>query len=830
MERGGPDDSTVILPGDHRWSVVHPDAALSVAGFRILEKLGEGGMGAVYAAEQLQPQRLVALKVLTTGASADPYRQKLFAREIEVLARLHHPSIATIYGAGESMSGGSYFTMELVKGWRLDEYRGRGLARNDRIELFLQVCDAVSHAHQQGIIHRDLKPANVMVSENADGRRLAKVLDFGLARALENDGEQLSRVGTVMGTLRYMSPEQANGIPATTSSDQYSLGVMLYELLTERLPYSLENLSLVAATKVIMDVPAKPPGLDEDLDLILRKSLEKETQLRYASVAAMAEDLRRYQRREAILARPPSFWYALRRTVDRHRLASALVTILVLTMLGGATALAIFNRRLTAERNRAEQAAAFLTRIFENSNPNRSGSDKITAREILDNGAREIETLLASQPDLRAQLTTLIGESYFRLGAQDRAVPTLRAALQAQRQIHGNTSEEALRTTASLAETLSGSGKVKESEPLLREVLGPAIAAHGENNLIVARLRNAYAIVLRDAARLSEALPMAEKSLEVRSRVLGPSSDEALSSANLLGGILSDLQRFEQAEGMLRGVYEARKQKLGERHVVVASSAGSLARLLEQRGKWSEAEALHRETLRIRESLLPEDHPSTSATRSNLASLLQDRGEYAEAEALYRSALQSALRTAGPEARTTSVTLNNLASLLEETERFDEAAQLLERSIGIRTKLYGETSFLVQTAKDNLARVELGRNRLGQCETLLKGILTVLTAPQSRLSPETTLGLLRLKQGRVQEAEQMLRGTYELMQKVGTGKALRRALVDASYAEVLLHQKRYAEALPLLEEAFAIRTKFNGPKSRMTMQLEAKIRESKAKL
>jgi len=813
-------DATLYLPDESR-PQVDPRAgseSWSVPGYRILRKLGEGGMGAVYEAAQEQPSRLVALKVLSSSASEDPYRRRLFAREIEMLARMQHPGIASIYEAGQVEAVGSYFTMELVKGCRLDEYSKRVRDRNRLLILFLQICDAVKYAHEQGVIHRDLKPANVMVTE--EGER-AKVLDFGLARALESEGAQLSWVGTVAGTLRYMSPEQANGgSHPGTGTDQYSLGIILYELLTSMSPYDLQDMSMLAAVKVIQETPPRRTTLPEDLELIIRKALAKDPSQRYSSVSAFADDLRRYQRGEPVVARPPNLWYQVRLGVKRHRVASALSAVLLLTLIGGVAALSVFNRRLVTERNRAEQISSFLLRIFENGNPGRGGGERITAREILDNGRREVEAQLASQPELRANLMGVIGDSYRRLGIYEQSDEVLSKALEHERSLHGERSLEAVHAMIRLGDLMRDRGRFKDAEPLLAEALKVSREVSGENSLATAGAMNAYAVVLEEAGRPKDALPLCERALAIRDRQLGADHDDTIVTLGNLGAIHQRLSHFEVAEPMFRRAYNARVRTLGEKHLAVASSAGRLARLYEQMRRHAEAEALHRQSLRLREELLSPDHPATAATRSDLASSLQDRGRYDEAEPLYRKAIESAIKTAGAESRVTAVNLNNLAYLLDETGRYDEAAELFERSINIRKKIFGEKSPLVIRVVDSLARTELARSRLPQCERLLNQILddpaVKLTAVE-RAAPMLTRARLRARQGRLDEAELLMREVSKVYREQTRENSPQRGFAADALGNFLLEQKRFQEAAPLLVEAHRIWNESYGPERRRTV-------------
>src|SRR5262245_43651731 len=379
-----------------------PVSSIFIGDHRIFRKLGEGGMGVVYEAEQQHPRRLVALKVIRGGRLVDEYQIKLFQREAQALARLKHPGIAAIYEAGRTGDGQHYFVMELVRGIPLLDYvKGRRLTGAQapsnirrQLELFLKICEAISYAHQRGVIHRDLKPANIMVADESyksegqslDGpvvRRVeVKVLDFGLARITDEDGagaSGLSQAGHVRGTLPYMSPEQVRGDhdQIDVRADVYALGVILYELLTERLPYDLEHATLPQAIHIICEQAPKPLSrawgessdresrkterIDRDVETIALKALEKDPERRYRSAAAMAEDVTRYLTNQPIQARPPSALYQIRKLVARHKVPFASLATVFALLLGFAITMAALSARIARERDKAvaaERAAA----------------------------------------------------------------------------------------------------------------------------------------------------------------------------------------------------------------------------------------------------------------------------------------------------------------------------------------------------------------------------------------------------------------------------------------------------------------------------------------
>src|SRR5262249_52480304 len=370
-----------------------------IGDYRILPKIRESGMGVVYEAEQQNPRRRVALKVIRGGRLVDKYLVKLFQREAMALARLKHPGIAAIYESDCAEDGQHYFAMELVRGVPLLDYvKGKRLTHaqapsgvRQRLELFLKVCDAIGYAHQRGVIHRDLKPSNILVADESkeeslggsgSGRVEVKVLDFGLARIIDSEASgasALSGIGQIKGTLPYMSPEQVRGATDEIDLrvDVYALGVILYELLTERLPFEIKRVAAPQAARIICEEPPKPPGhvwsetrdrkgrkserIERDVETIALKALEKDPERRYQSAAAMADDVTRYLTSQPIQARPPSALYQFRKLVARHKIQFASLAAVFALLLGFAITMAMQSARIARERDRAvaaERAAA----------------------------------------------------------------------------------------------------------------------------------------------------------------------------------------------------------------------------------------------------------------------------------------------------------------------------------------------------------------------------------------------------------------------------------------------------------------------------------------
>ena len=491
-------DSFLAPVADAAVRVMHGKGASSVGEYvgpyKLIEPLGEGGMGEVWLAEQKEPiKRQVALKLIKLGMDTKEVVAR-FESERQALAVMDHPNIAKVLDGGATDAGRPYFVMELVRGMPINEFcDSRKLSTKDRIRLFMDVCQAVQHAHQKGVIHRDLKPTNVLVTVH-DDRPMPKVIDFGIAKAIGHNLTNrtlVTSMGQAIGTPAYMSPEQAElrGIDVDTRTDVYSLGVMLYELLVGARPLELaaradqaireairntevpkpstRYTSLGQKKKTIADQRKTTPDqlrreLSGDLDWIVLKSIEKDRSMRYDTVNGLAMELKRYLNNEPIIARPPSMSYRVRKFVRRHRTSVVAASLVFFVLVGGITAASIglvraqrAEERAADEALTAQQVSQFMVGLFEVSDPSVARGNSITAREILDHGAAKIETELQDEPEVRAQLLHTIGEVYWALGLERESAQFLQEAIDLRESVLGENHPDVAASLRSLARTRS---------------------------------------------------------------------------------------------------------------------------------------------------------------------------------------------------------------------------------------------------------------------------------------------------------------------------------------------------------------------------------------
>ena len=670
-----------------------------IAGYRIIRLIDRGGMGEVYEAEQADPRRRVALKVVQSGLFSEDHRSR-FHHEAQVLGRLRHPGIAQIYEAGTSdgsASGRPYFAMELVDGQPLLHFaETQKLDTRQRLELVAKVCRALHHAHQNGIIHRDLKPANILVESNGQ----PKILDFGVARSTDADVQAVTvqtQIGQLVGTLPYMSPEQVLGDPAQldTRSDIYSIGVITYELLTGRLPYAVRDSVVHEAIRVIReDEPSRLGTLDRtyrgDIETIVAKTLEKDKERRYSSAAEVATDIQRYLNDEPIVASPPSRSYRARKFVQRNRWPVAAASAGVLGLMVFAGSMTVQAGRIASERDRANHEAAvskrvseFLTGLFEVSDPDIARGREVTAREILDRGAADIEAGLADQPEVRAQLMATIGAVYYKLGLFPEAEPLYVEALEIRRQVLGSDDAETLGTMNNLGTLYMNQGRLAEAEPLYVAALAGRRNVLGSEHPDTLVSTNNLAILSRKMGRHDDAERLYTEALAAQRRILGNSHQDTARTMNNLSELFRIEGRLAEAVPLQEEALAARRQVLGDDHTETLSSVNNLAELMRMQGRFEEAGALHRDALVIKRRLFGDDNFDTAITVHNLACLDREMGNYEEANRGFEEAQRVFEDSLGPTHPFVVENLVQHADLLRRAGDESGAARLEEHAAGI---------------------------------------------------------------------------------------------------------------------------------------------------
>jgi eukaryotic-like serine/threonine-protein kinase len=646
----------------------------SIGPYHLLKKIGEGGMGQVWLAQQTAPlQRQVALKLVRWGMYDETLAHR-FEAERQSLAVMDHPAIAKVFDAGATSEGQPYFVMEYVAGVPITDFCDRKKLRiRERLELFVKVCEGVQHAHQKAIIHRDLKPANILVVE-VDGKPVPRIIDFGLAKAMGTEiaGHSLhTHVGSFVGTPGYMSPEQcdATAKDIDTRTDVYSLGVVLYVLLSGSLPFDTkewkdkpldemlrrlrEEDPVRPSTKISTDreassATAQARGTDPkqlisllhgDLDWITMKAVEKNRVRRYGTPSDLAADINHYLNNEPITARPASVSYRVQKYVRRHRYSVAAAGVFIALLIAFAVTQNIQLRKTRRERDRADRIAEFMKGIFKVSDPKERVGSTVSAQEILDKSAEQISTGLAKDPELQSQLMHVMGEAYLNLGLQQRAQSLLEQSIRIRSAAMGSDDPEMLSTMRDLAWSLYEQGRLSEAETIQR------------------------------------------KALNTQRRVLGADNLETLDSTGNLAEILDEEGNYVQAERLDREVMEKKKRVLGPEAPGTLAAMDNLAVMLSNAGRLDEAEKLEEDTLEIQLRVYGRENLGTINSMLNVAAMKMDLGRTEEAEKNLRELLELEQRVLGPNQPETAITIYNLADLAAQRGHADEALSLLGQAL-----------------------------------------------------------------------------------------------------------------------------------------------------
>jgi serine/threonine protein kinase/tetratricopeptide (TPR) repeat protein len=744
-----PDDSdSEQWPATYKIASADAAAGVVIDSYHLLERVGEGGMGEVWLAEQRHPvRRRVAIKLIKAGMGTREVVAR-FEAERQALALMDHPAIAKVFDAGTTADGHPYFVMEYVPGAPITEHCDtHRVPVRERLELFIQVCEGVQHAHQKAIIHRDLKPSNVLVSVH-DGNARPKIIDFGVAKATAQPlGETTlyTRLGAMVGTPEYMSPEQTGliSVDVDTRSDVYSLGAILYELIAGAMPFDSRELRKAGQEglrkKILEEEPPRPSTrvrtlgkrleasarnrrtqpevlerqLKGDLDWIAMKALEKDRVRRYGSPSDLAADVRRHLENEPVLACPPSVPYRMAKFFRRHRVGVAVAAVAVVLLVAFSGAMALQARRIARERDRAnleaqvsQRVTDFLTGLFRLSDPNPAESNTVTAREILDKGSDKIARELHNQPAIQAKLLDTMGMVYCSLGLFDRAMPMVENALSIRRSVLGRENKELAESLDHVGYVAFEKGDLAGAEKFLREAVAMERKLLGDRLEITESLSN-LAMVLRykeTKEANAEAEQLYREALATRRKLLGRDDTAIAQSLNNLAMVFYANERdYAAAEPLFREAVEMNRRLLGEDHPEVSTNLNNLALMLRDQGRYDESELMFRKALAIQKKAYGEEHPRIAVGYTNLGSLLQRKGDYAGAESLYRKAIELNGKVF-PEKDWQIETIKSLlGGCLVADHQYAAAEPLLLESYPIIRSTFGDSHNRTQVAARRIA-------------------------------------------------------------------------------------------------------------------------------
>ncbi len=859
-----------------------------VGAYRVLDVIGTGGMGHVYLAERADSEfeQRVAIKTVNLGF-ASPSILERFQLERQILADLEHNHIARLLDGGRTEAGVPYLVMEYIDGKSIVDYcTDEALALDERLDLFLKICDAVQYAHRKLIVHRDIKPSNILVT--TDG--IPKLLDFGVAKLLDASGDTaLTRAEGRILTPEYASPEQVLGEAVTTSTDVYGLGVLLYQLISGAKPFDLGTATSPEIRKLICHTDPIEPSkaaaektadvvgrrIGGDLDRITMKAIRKEPERRYETARDLSSDIRNFQSGLPVSAREPSWTYRSRKFIQRNR--TAVVGVAAATL--AAIAMTVFHTaRLTEERDRAnlaareaEEVATFLSGLFEVAAPDQSRGAEITARELLDRGAEGIGTELSDEPAVQAALMLVIGTAYVKLGLYDTATKTLESALATRESLGGL-------DDATLGDILHNLGVVyqidarhDQAAELLQRALAVRRAVHGPSHTNVAATLSAHASLASELAQhddaaayldeaeaivfaLEPAEPLAEadvllsrgdllaklgdydtavasyrRVLEIRIDISGQDHPDTLVAQRSLADALFRAGHYGEAETLMREIVEIRRRVLGPEHTDLAHALNTLAIAIKQQGRFSEALPLHQEAYNIMSAAHPGDHPDVSVHLANLASLYYNLGEFDRSLELHEAAVAMKRRLFGDDHPSLADSYNNLAAVLADLGDYAGALEMYQRTLEIDSGSLGEDHPYV-----HFDRVGIGvmQGMLGQLEEA-EGSLRTALANIQRVSGEDhplaynamrELGIVLYKADRCDEADPVLAEALPGLEAAFTNDAW-----EVSLARVFLGACRVltdpVAGESLLRQGYERLVTIRGPDSRLTRQARRLLTE-----
>jgi serine/threonine-protein kinase len=747
--------------------------------YRLQRRIGEGGMSTVFLADRVDGsfRRPVVVKVIRRGMeSAETLRRLRLERQI--LAGLEHPNIARLYDGGTTEEHLPYFVMELVEGETIDVYCDHNrLTIPQRLLLFRKVCDAVQYAHQNLVVHRDLKPGNILVT--AEGE--PKLLDFGIAKLLDPTPDGTKEEPTVawarLMTPNYASPEQVLGQRITTASDVYSLGVVLYKLLTGVLPRRFEGCSAVEMeTQLTSTLPEKPSdrvcGMDcgstageaelvaspeviaasrrarpdqlrrrlaGDLDRIVLKALHPELSRRYPSAEQFGEDLRRHQEGLPVRARPDTLLYRMGKFLRRHRIVVGAATLMAIVLAVSTLAISLQSAQIAHERDQLQAVVSFVKSVF-----NVAGEgEKLTVRQAVDRSADVLDLEFREQPEIRATLLDVMGTIYLNLLEVDQARLQLNRAVTLGRDLFGENSLTFAESLSTLAITDALSDDHELGERRAREAL--AIYRHrlGENHPKLVLPLNNLVNVLCYTGDYEAAVEPSERALVLARQFLSEGRVEFGDALTFRALVFAKSGDQLQAEVLYREALELHLRYRGERHPKVATVLNNLALVLKRQGKLAEAEGFFRQAINLERELFGDDYQELAIVLNNLASLERARGKLEQAEETYREAIRVVHRIHGPSHAGALITSTGLALVLIERGKAQEAETLLRDGLALWAKSL-EGSWYLAYARSVLGASLTELERYTAAEPLLQASYRELQTALGDEAPKTREARQRL--------------------------------------------------------------------------------------
>jgi len=769
----------------------------NIGPYFIKNTIARGGMGEVYLAERINEDfhKKVALKIIRNEITST-HQAARFERERMILSSLNHPNIGQLLDGGISDDGRSYFVMEYVNGLPITTFcRQNNCDLHKRLKLFRQLCEAVQYAHSNFIVHRDLKPDNLFVTPQGN----IKVLDFGIAKILNDDvsSNQLEKTssGRQILTYKYAAPEQLTNDPITTATDVYSLGILLFELLTGRHPFQFKQKSYTEVEHTIKNeappVPAhvksKSTNLSEsELDSIVLKALNKNPTERYQSAQHMLDDLIRYQENKPVLAKDGKAFYRSYKFLKRNSVPFLSAAGIILSAF---LFLFFYTNEIKTEREiaqwqaqKAEQATTILIDLFEANQPGQTEAGNFTVTSLLELGESKADNL-DGFPELKGTMYSVIGQIYRNIGEFEKADHLLSEAMFIFKNHYGDTHIETINTMDHYGLLLVNKGEFDKADSLLTHTLNVRRQHISDNPVALAQTLNYLALANRRKGNFDEAETLYRQSYDLRSENLGEEHPLTLESLSSLAVTLHNKGRYEQAERIYRDLIEKRRRVLGANHPDYATNLSSLGALLMNIGEFEEAESILKEALMIRSSQLGEFHPVVAITMNNLGMLHKDIGRISESEEYFRKALAIRQVALGEDHVNTAISYFCLADLMLKKKSSETALSYLKKAQTVFKKhLPANHSFNVRSDL-RLGSIYADMNQLAQADSIMQPAYEQLKTIHDSTSIERALGSIRygeflIKSGNHELAKEVLTDGQSILKSFENGPSPRQSYVS----------------------------------------------------
>lgn len=810
-----------VLDAAQRIAAEEDLSAERIGAYRLLRPLGEGGMGKVYLAARADDlyRKKVAIKTVHGGLGQSPAMLLRFRSERQILANLEHPNIARLLDGGITEAGTPYLVMEYVDGVRVDDYcRVNKLGTEQRLQLFCTVCAAVDYAHKHLVVHRDIKPANILVT--ADG--VPKLLDFGIAKLIDPEFGNLTPTLTSdrMMTPEYASPERVHGGPVTTATDVYALGVLLYELLAGNRPYRLDLAGPFEMARMICEQDPEPPSvagaanaesappdalekLSRDLDNIVLMAMRKEPARRYVSASALAGDVKAYLAGYPVDARTATWQYRSGKFIRRHKAAASAAAIVALALVAFSIGMGLLARRATLGRLAAQREAQFLQGIFAAATPDRARGRQITARELLDQGAKRVDRELAGDPELQGTMLDAIGRAYSTLGLYGQAELLLERAYVLRSQTLGVWNTDVAGALFDLATSIRMQGEYKKAEPFFRQSLAIRERKLGERSADVAESLSALGECLYLENRDADAEPVLRKALAIDREI-----DSDSFAGNYLALLLKRRGNFVEGLQLLREQVEYERRHLGADSPDFALALHNLAGALIDAGDLASAETAERRALELQRKIMGNDHPDLAYPLNNLGNLLLGKGDWQAAEPLLRESLELRRRTVGEKSPLFGLGLNNWGRLLQQKGEYEHAERTLHAALETIVKANGPVDWQAARVTASLGQLAFDCRDYAGAERYARQVLDIAHKLGGDENPQAVAARIDLAEARSFQgdpagAEPLLRQAWAIRRKEFSPGHPNVIAAEVRLGEVLTAEGKAPEAERLLRDALA---------------------------